>query len=84
MIHKGLFAAMTLMAAISPAVAARPDPVPGEGAPAASADARYCLRTEPTTGSRIELIRCETRLEWSLLGVDIDREWAKEGVRVIG
>jgi hypothetical protein len=84
MIHKQLFTALVLMAAISPAAAARPEPMPGEGAPTASADARYCLRTEPTTGSRIELIRCETRQEWSLLGVDLDREWAKEGVRVIG
>ena len=84
MIHKEVFAALTLVAAISPAIAARPEPMPGEGAPTASADARYCLRTEPTTGSRIEAIECQTRYDWALLGVDVDREWAKEGVRVIG
>jgi uncharacterized protein YjhX (UPF0386 family) len=37
----------------------------------------------PITGSRIETIRCETREEWALLEVDLDNEWAKEGVRVI-
>jgi len=46
-------------------------------------DARYCLRVEPNTGSRIEAIRCETRQEWAELGVDVDKEWAREGVRVV-
>jgi hypothetical protein len=81
--HKHLIAALSLMAACSPAIAAQPEPVP-EGAPPASENARYCLRVEPTTGSRIELIQCETRYEWALLGVDIDKEWPKEGVRVVG
>lgn len=84
MTRKSLFAAVTLMAAISPAMAAQPEPMPEQGAPAAAPDAKYCLRVEPITGSRIEMTQCETRQEWTLLGVDIDREWAKEGVRVIG
>jgi hypothetical protein len=53
------------------------------GAPAAGPDARYCLRVEPVTGTRIERIRCWTRERWAGMGVDLDREWAKEGVRVI-
>ena len=84
MSHKTVLAALGMMAAFSPALAAQPEPSDEQGAPAASTDARYCLRVEPTTGSRIELIQCETRWEWSLLGVDLDKEWAKEGVRVIG
>jgi hypothetical protein len=85
MSHKALAAALSMIVATSPGIAAQPEPSEFEGAaPAASANARYCLRVEPTTGSRIELIQCETRYEWSLLGVDVDREWAKEGVRVIG
>ena len=39
---------------------------------------------EPITGSRIETTRCETRQEWARLEVDLDKEWPKEGVRVIG
>ena len=81
--HKHLIAALGLMAAYSPAMAAQSDEVV-QGAPAAGENARYCLRVEPTTGSRIELIQCETRYEWALLGVDVDKEWPKEGVRVVG
>ena len=79
-----IFAAVSLMATVSPALASQTDPEPGHGAPQASEGARYCLRIEPTTGSRIEQVQFETRWEWSLLGVDVDKEWAKEGVRVIG
>jgi hypothetical protein len=83
--YKASLIALTILAAASPAAAVQPDTnMEGAGAPAAAPDARYCLRVEPETGSRIEMIRCETRWEWSELGVDIDREWAREGVRVIG
>lgn len=82
--HKGLCVAFGMIAAASPAIAAQPEPMPGEAAPAATADAKYCLRVEPITGSRIEMVRCETRQEWAMLGVDVDKEWAEEGVRVIG
>jgi hypothetical protein len=53
------------------------------GAPAAGPDARYCLRVEAITGTRVERIRCWTRERWAGMGVDLDREWAKEGVRVV-
>ena len=53
------------------------------GAPAAPPTARYCLRVEPITGSRMETIRCETRETWALMDVDVDREWAENGVRVV-
>jgi hypothetical protein len=82
--HTLLFAAVVAIASISPAIAAQSEPTPAEGAPPATEGAKYCLRVEPTTGSRIELIQCETRYEWSLLGVDVDREWPRDGVRVVG
>ncbi|MEO6432622.1 MAG: hypothetical protein ABIO29_01420 [Sphingomicrobium sp.] len=53
-------------------------------APQASADALYCMRVEPATGSRIETVQCWTRAEWADAEVDIDTDWAREGVRVIG
>ncbi|HET8749315.1 MAG TPA: hypothetical protein VFM42_01100 [Sphingomicrobium sp.] len=63
-------------------------PVPavpaGEGAPAGTAETRYCLRVDPDTGSRVETIQCRTREEWATLDVDVDREWSQNGVRVIG
>ena len=83
MAYKQFVVALCMIAA-SPVSAGQPEPMQGEGAPAASADARYCLRIEPITGSRIETTRCETRQEWARLEVDLDKEWPKEGVRVIG
>ena len=74
-----------LIAALAMMTATLPVP-PGNAAPAAPAggpDARYCLRVDPETGSRIETIQCRTRDEWASLDVDVDREWADNGVRVI-
>jgi hypothetical protein len=82
--YKASLVALTILAAASPAAAVQTGTgTEAAGAPAAAPDAKYCLRVEPETGSRVEMIRCETRWEWSELGVDIDREWAREGVRVI-
>jgi hypothetical protein len=70
-----------LVAAASPALAQ-----PAErdaGAPAAGPEARYCLRVEPLTGTLVERVRCWTRGQWADQGVDVDREWAREGVRII-
>jgi hypothetical protein len=72
-----------IVVAASPVLALPAQRDPGSGAPAAGPNARYCLRVEPVTGSRIESVRCWTREEWTELGVDIDKDWAKEGVRVI-
>ena len=81
--HKKIVVALSLIAASSPALATQPESTPRESAPAAAADARYCLRIEPITGSRIEAVRCKTREDWSLQGVDVDKDWAEEGVRII-
>jgi hypothetical protein len=51
-------------------------------APPGDAATRYCLRVEPIIGSRIETIQCKTRDEWALLEIDVDQEWAENGVRV--
>ena len=53
------------------------------GAPTGTPDTRYCLRVDPPTGSRIETIQCMTREEWANLDVDVDQEWAANGVRVL-
>jgi hypothetical protein len=31
----------------------------------------------------METIQCRTRDEWAALDVDVDREWAENGVRVL-
>ena len=82
MAHKELLVALSLIAA-SPVSATTPDPIPAEP-PAGTAETLYCMHVEPPTGSRIETVRCWTRAEWALQEVDVDQEWAEEGVRVIG
>ena len=52
-------------------------------APAGNADTRYCMKIEAMTGTKIEAVRCWTRAEWEEQGVDLDKEWPREGVRVI-
>jgi hypothetical protein len=84
MSHRKLAASFSLIvAAASPVLAQPAERDEMTGAPAAGPDARYCLRVEPVTGTRVERIRCWTREQWAGMGVDLDREWAKEGVRVI-
>jgi uncharacterized protein YjhX (UPF0386 family) len=41
------------------------------------------MRVEPHTGSRLETVECWTREQWAMADVDLDKEWPKEGVRVI-
>ena len=84
MSHRKLAAAFSLIVvAVSPALAQPAERDAMTGAPAAGPDARYCLRVEPVLGTRVERIRCWTRERWAGLGVDVDKEWAREGVRVI-
>ncbi len=53
-------------------------------APAGTAETKYCMRIEALTGTLIELVKCWTREQWAEQGVDVDREWPKEGIRTIG
>lgn len=72
-------------ALIVPATSALASQAPsGEGAPPAPESARYCLRIEAVTGTRLEEVKCLTRQQWAELEVDVEAEWTTEGVRVIG
>jgi hypothetical protein len=51
--------------------------------PSASADTRYCMKVGPLTGSNVERVRCWTRQQWADQGVDLDKEWANEGVKIL-
>jgi hypothetical protein len=75
--------ALGMIAAMSPASASQPNRIGDQGAPPAPPDARYCLRVEPVIGSRMETTQCRTREDWARLEVDVDQEWAGNGVRVI-
>jgi hypothetical protein len=81
MAYKALVAAI-IIAAAAPVAASQPEP-DAAGAPAAGPDARYCMKIE-ITGSRVDIVRCWTRDKWAEEEVDVDKEWAENGVRVIG
>ncbi|MFL6723433.1 MAG: hypothetical protein ACJ8E4_08285 [Sphingomicrobium sp.] len=83
MAHKALVALFSMIVAAAPASASNDDPAV-MGAPAGNADTRYCMRVDPFTGSHIETIKCWTREQWAEQGVDVDKEWAKDGVAVRG
>jgi hypothetical protein len=78
MAHELFVVALSLSAAL---------PLPagnaGAGAPEGTPETRYCLRVDPVIGSRIETIQCRTREGWADLDVNVDEEWAANGVRVI-
>ena len=75
--------ALGVIAAASPVSATVQDPTP-PGAPAGTPETQYCMHIEAITGSRIEKLKCWTREEWAEQGVDVDKDWPKEGVRTIG
>jgi hypothetical protein len=74
--------ALSLAAAASPVAASRHEPA--TPAPAGSPETKYCMHIEAITGSRLEKVKCWTRAEWAERGVDVDQDWAKEGVTTIG
>lgn len=79
-----MIVAISLVISASAAEAAQPDPALVRAAPAGTPDTKYCMRIEAITGGRIEKIECWTREEWANNGVDVDMDWAKEGVRTAG
>ena len=79
---KIVIVAMSMIIA-APVTAGNQDADQAAGAPAAGPDAKYCMHVEPITGSRIETIECWTREQWAEQEVDIDKDWSKEGVKVI-
>ena len=79
--------ALSMITAAAP-VLAQPDtsPIAPSGvatAPGGGPETRYCMHVEPNTGSLIETTECWTRAEWADQGVDVDKEWQREGVRVL-
>jgi hypothetical protein len=76
--------ALGMIFASSAATASVQDPDPTVGAPAGTPETRYCMRIEAITGSRLEELKCWTRAEWAEHDVDVDEEWAREGVRTVG
>ncbi|MFC7537044.1 hypothetical protein ACFQPG_06645 [Sphingomonas sp. GCM10030256] len=68
------------LVAASPVAAAETQ---SAGAPVAEPGARYCMRVEPPTGSRIERVLCWTRQEWADQGVNVDKDWVREGVSIL-
>ena len=83
MLMRASVLAVSLVAAASPGWSKTPEPREMATAPTDGPNARYCMRVEPVTGTRVELIRCWTRQEWAEQGVDVDKDWAKEGVAVL-
>jgi hypothetical protein len=89
MAHKQLVVALGMIVAASPLPAAQPDSAPivpsaTGAAPAGSPDTRYCMHVDPNTGSLIQTTECWTRDQWAEQGVDVDKEWARNGVKIVG
>ena len=82
MTHALRVVAVSFIVATLPLSAASAGPTSPGPSPTDRADARYCLRVEPHTGSLIETVQCWTRAEWADQGVDVDKAWATEGVAV--
>jgi hypothetical protein len=85
MAHKKLLAGLSMIIA-SPLAAAslEPPPTPAPApAPAGGPGTLYCMRVT-VTGTIPDPVVCWTRDEWAEQGVDVDKEWAKNGVRIEG
>lgn len=83
MTHKLFLVALGIIVAISPG-SASVAPKPPSGAPPGNPATLYCMHVEPITGSNVQTTQCWTRDEWADQDVDVDKEWAKNGVRTIG
>ncbi|MCF2515093.1 hypothetical protein LVY65_08465 [Sphingomonas sp. G124] len=81
--------ALGFIIAASPLSATTPKPIPETLPATETPGTQYCLRVGPYTGSRLEAVQCWTRQEWAdqcddwdTQCVDVDKEWAKNGVRI--
>lgn len=82
MAQKQLIAGLILVTAGSPIFATSPEPNIMR-APAGTPETKYCMRIEASTGTIIERVRCWTREEWAANDVNVDEDWAREGVAII-
>ena len=76
--------ALSVIAVAAPVSAASEDRTQMTAAPPGTPDTRYCMWVEAVTGTRVERVQCWTRADWAEQGVDVDKDWAREGVRTIG
>jgi len=83
MAHMGLVVALSMIAAATPATASIQETAEAIGAPEGTPATLYCMRIEAIVGSRLEEVKCWTRQQWVENEVDVDKEWAEEGVAVI-
>jgi hypothetical protein len=83
MAHRILLIALGTIVAASPVSASIQEPDEPKVAPAGTPDTLYCMRIEAIVGSRLEEVKCWTRQEWAENEVDIDKDWAEEGVAII-
>jgi hypothetical protein len=85
--------ALGMIVAASPLSATTPEPTPKTIPSTEPPGTQYCLRVGPYTGTRLESVQCWSRQEWAEhcafenypwedLCVDVDKEWAKNGVRI--
>ena len=91
---KILAVALGMIVAASPLSATTPEPTPTTLPATEAPGTEYCLRVGPYTGTRLESVQCLTRQEWAELCdndlwpwpeqtcVDVDKEWARNGVRI--
>jgi hypothetical protein len=84
MAKKEWLLALSMIAVASPLSASQPDLQRPTMAPAGTPLTKYCMRIEAVTGTRLETVKCWTREEWAEQGVDVDKDWPKEGVAVLG
>lgn len=75
---------LALLVAAAPVSAATFDTQAPAGAPPGGPGTLYCMHVDPMPGSNVQTVQCWTRAEWADQGVDVDREWAKNGVRTEG
>ena len=78
------FISLVLLAAASPVAAANLQQPQEPAAPPGNASTLYCMHVDPMPGSNVQTIQCWTREQWAEQDVDVDNEWAKNGVKVIG
>jgi hypothetical protein len=83
MAYKALLAALSMAAIAAPLSATNPPPPADTPSASDSAGTRYCLRVGPLTGNISETVQCWTRDEWADQDVDLDKEWALNGVSII-
>ena len=70
---KQLLAAAAVAVTLSAGVAAaKQDTTPANevSAPAPSEKTRYCIKSQPVTGTMLQAQQCKTLAQWKALGVD--------------